>query len=221
LVYLCTKIDHKIKNHNMKKKIKFILSADVVAGAEEGLLLGEFNNWTKEEGFSLKRSKDGSFQATVALEAGRSYQYRYLLSDGRWVNDSNALQYVHDAYFQVENCLVSVPAELDSPVKEKKTAVKAGSSGKRSAKVNGQVVDDLTLIEGVGKKIAEILTSLGISSFEALAKSKVTFLREALDAAGPRYRVHEPATWPRQAKLAAAGKFDELKKLQAELKGGK
>ena len=55
----------------MTKKVKFILSADIVADATEGLLLGEFNNWDKENGFSLKKAKDGSLQTTVALEPGK------------------------------------------------------------------------------------------------------------------------------------------------------
>ncbi len=31
----------------------------------------------------------------------------------------------------------------------------------------------------------------------------------------------EPGTWPEQAKMAAEGKWDELKKWQDELNGGK
>jgi hypothetical protein len=31
----------------------------------------------------------------------------------------------------------------------------------------------------------------------------------------------DPGTWPQQAKLAAEGKMDELKKLQEELQGGR
>ena len=33
--------------------------------------------------------------------------------------------------------------------------------------------------------------------------------------------MHNPGSWPKQAGLAAAGKFDELKTLQDELDGGK
>ena len=202
----------------MKKKVKFILSAEIVAGAENGLLIGEFNNWTPEAGYSMKKTKDGGLETTVALEAGRSYQYRYLLSDGRWVNDANAIQYVHDAHFQIDNCLISVPAEKETA--EKKAPAKKAPA-KKAAKKEENASDDLTLIEGVGKKIAEILASNGIVSFKDLSNSKAATLRGILDAAGSRYKVHDPSTWAKQAKLAASGKWDELKKLQAELKGGK
>jgi 1,4-alpha-glucan branching enzyme len=95
----------------MAKKVKFILSADIVANATEGLLLGEFNNWDKGTGFTMKKAKDGSLTATILLEEGRAYQYRYLLNDGRWVNDQSTGQYVKDNQFQVENCVILVPAE--------------------------------------------------------------------------------------------------------------
>lgn len=211
----------------MAKKVKFILSADIVADATEGLLLGEFNNWDIENGFTMKKSKDGSLMATVSLEEGKAYQYRYLLNDGRWVNDQNA-QYVHDERFQVENCVIVVPAGEEAAVavsapKAKAPKAKAAPAVKevKAAKKEKPAADDLTKIEGVGKKIAELLSAEEIISFQDLAKSTPKKIRTILDAAGSKYKMHDPATWPKQAKLAAAGKWDELKKLQSELKGGK
>jgi len=85
------------------KKVTFILPAEIVANASNGLLLGEFNNWDKETGFSLKKSKDGSMKATIELEAGKSYEYRYLLDGGRWENDQTAEQYAHVHGFDIVN----------------------------------------------------------------------------------------------------------------------
>ena len=230
----------------MAKKVKFILSADIVADATEGLLLGEFNNWDIDNGFTMKKAKDGSLMATVSLEEGRAYQYRYLLNDGRWVNDQSA-QYIHDERFQVANCVIEVPAGEESAaavsavkakaskakatpaVKEVKVApvtkdaktAPAAKEVKAAKKVIKEIADDLTKIEGVGKKIAELLSAEKIISFQDLAKSTPKKIRTILDAAGSKFQMHDPATWPKQAKLAAAGKWDELKKLQSELKGGK
>ena len=81
--------------------------------------------------------------------------------------------------------------------------------------------DDLRIIEGIGPKMATILNDAGIKTFKQLANAKVTTLKEILAAAGPRYNMHNPTTWGKQAKLAAAGRMAELKKLQKELKGGK
>ncbi len=81
--------------------------------------------------------------------------------------------------------------------------------------------DDLRKIEGIGPKISELLNLSEIMTFKQLAESSVDNLKSILEDAGPRYRVHNPSTWPQQAQLAADGKWDELQKLQDELDGGK
>jgi len=81
--------------------------------------------------------------------------------------------------------------------------------------------DDLKKIEGIGPKIAQLLTDAGIPTFAKLAAASQTRLKKILADAGNRYKMHNPATWPEQAKLAKAGKWDELKKLQDQLDGGR
>ena len=93
----------------MAQKMTFSLAPEIVADATEGLLLGDFNNWLQEKGVKLKKQKDGSLKATLNLEPG-TYQYRYFLNDGRWVNDGNAVGYNFVGEFGVDNCVISVPA---------------------------------------------------------------------------------------------------------------
>ncbi len=81
--------------------------------------------------------------------------------------------------------------------------------------------DDLKKIEGIGPKIAELLQQAGIRTFADLANTSPDRIREILEAAGNRYKMHDPSTWPQQARLAAEGKWDELKALQDQLHGGK
>lgn len=80
--------------------------------------------------------------------------------------------------------------------------------------------DDLKIIEGIGAKIAEVLQNAGIHTFAQLAATDVIRLETILAEAGPRFQLAEPATWPQQAALAAAGSWDELQQLQDALKGG-
>ena len=80
--------------------------------------------------------------------------------------------------------------------------------------------DDLKKIEGIGPKISSILQAQGISTFRKLAETDPLTLRQILDDAGIG-KIADPTTWPEQAALAAAGKWDELAALQAELKGGR
>jgi hypothetical protein len=114
----------------MATKVTFTLSAEVVGEATSGLLLGEFNDWNYNDGISLKKQKDGSMKATASLEPGKRYEYRYLLNDGRWVNDQSADHYVHISGFYVENCVINVADEAievketkKAPAKEKKATV--------------------------------------------------------------------------------------------------
>jgi large subunit ribosomal protein L27 len=81
--------------------------------------------------------------------------------------------------------------------------------------------DDLKKIEGIGPKIAQLLNEDGILTFAQLAATDVERVKAILEAAGSRYKMHDPTTWGQQAQLAADGKWDELKKWQDELNGGK
>ena len=81
--------------------------------------------------------------------------------------------------------------------------------------------DDLKIIEGIGPKIAEQLQAAGITTWAELATASVAQLQEILAAAGPRFRMHQPDTWPQQASLASAGRWSELETLQDQLDGGK
>jgi 1,4-alpha-glucan branching enzyme len=71
-------------------RVTFRLPAEV--GAETAALCGEFNNWDQAAN-PMKKLKDGSFSATVSLESGNSYRFRYLLDGERWENDWEADSY--------------------------------------------------------------------------------------------------------------------------------
>lgn len=80
--------------------------------------------------------------------------------------------------------------------------------------------NDLKIIEGVGPKIASLLAEGGLDTWEKVAGSDPDKIREILEAAGSRYKMHNPTTWPKQAELAAAGKWQELRAYQDALDGG-
>ena len=85
--------------------------------------------------------------------------------------------------------------------------------------VEGTPADDLTRIAGIGPKISNVLQGAGISTYAQLAVSDADWLRHVLDKSG--IRLADPGTWPEQARLAAAGDWDALKRLQGQLKGGR
>jgi len=85
--------------------------------------------------------------------------------------------------------------------------------------VSPEKSDDLKLVEGIGPKIASTLQAAGIQTFTQLAQTEVETLRRILEDAD--LRLADPTTWPEQARLAAKGDWEALKKLQDSLKGGR
>lgn len=81
--------------------------------------------------------------------------------------------------------------------------------------------DDLKLIEGIGPKIQSLFHNYEIKTWKALSQVSVAKCQEVLDSGGDRYKVHDPASWPMQAKMAYEGKWKELAKWQHEHKHGK
>jgi F-type H+-transporting ATPase subunit gamma len=86
--------------------------------------------------------------------------------------------------------------------------------------VNTGGADDLTKIEGIGKKMSAALVSAGITTFAQLAQASEQELTQAIEDAGMRFAPSLP-TWAKQAALAAAGAWDELKQYQDELVAGR
>ena len=81
--------------------------------------------------------------------------------------------------------------------------------------------DDLKKVEGIGPKIEGLLNAAGVTTWRALATTEVDFIQDVLDKAGPRYRMHNPKTWPIQSQLIEDGKWDELKEYQDFLTAGR
>jgi predicted flap endonuclease-1-like 5' DNA nuclease len=79
--------------------------------------------------------------------------------------------------------------------------------------------DDLKKIEGIGPKVASILNEAGITTFQQMVDAGAEKLESILDTAS--LQMIDADTWPEQAKLAAAGDWEALQKLQDELSGGK
>ena len=115
-------------------------------------------------------------------------------------------------------------AEKAAPKKETKKAeskveAKAAAPKAEAKKATGKA-DDLKKIEGAGPKAAEALVNAGYETFAKVAKAKPEELSAVLSEASSRLAHIVTDTWPKQAKLAADGKWDELKELQDKLDGG-
>ena len=82
--------------------------------------------------------------------------------------------------------------------------------------------DDLERIEGIGPEISGVLQEAGITTFAQLADTDPERINEILRKADPKLEsLADSSTWPRQAKLAASGKWQALERWQERLKGGR
>ena len=73
--------------------------------AETAAIAGEFNDWSLTEN-PMKKLKNGTFSATLSLEAGNSYRFRYVLNGDSWVNDEDAHSYVPNDYGEDNSVVV-------------------------------------------------------------------------------------------------------------------
>lgn len=162
-------------------------------------------------------------------------KYKSTKSDlDKCLNDKKSIQSDLDLCMKNKS---SIQTDLDACLRDKKSlsdkaAMAASavlSAGAAAGAKTGVVAaaaaptkkDKLTKVEGIGPKIQEHFNNDGIWTFEELANSSIERLQGILDKAGPAYKMHNPKTWPAQSKMAAEGKWDELKKWQDELDGGK
>lgn len=64
---------------------------------------------------------------------------------------------------------------------------------------DGYVTDNFVTVESIGPEVAALLIAGGIRTFRQLADTPITRLRTILEAAGPRFRIHDAVEWPEQA----------------------
>ena len=183
------------------------------------LWIARINAAARMYGLSYSRFINGLQKAGITLD-------RKVLADIA-VHDIAGFGALAEAAGKALNLEVKKPESLPRFVREvpaKREVVKteaAKPAAKKAPAKKAAKGDDLKLVEGIGPKIAELLVAGGIDTFAKLADTDADKIKAILEDAGSNFASHDPTTWPQQAKLAAEGKFDELKALQDELQGGR
>ncbi len=86
-------------------KVTFRVDASETSGAKAVQLLGDFNHWDKSaEPMTALKSND--FTATLELETGKTYQFRYLIDGAVWKNEAQVVSFVANGLGE-ENSVVS------------------------------------------------------------------------------------------------------------------
>jgi 1,4-alpha-glucan branching enzyme len=76
-------------------QVTFSLPKDL--WADRIYLVGDFNNWDRTS-HPFDRDRSGGWSLSVELEQGRVYQFRYLLDDQDWLNDTEADSYADNGH---------------------------------------------------------------------------------------------------------------------------
>ncbi|WP_375325758.1 hypothetical protein [Flagellimonas sp. GZD32] len=81
--------------------------------------------------------------------------------------------------------------------------------------------NDLKLVEGIGPKIEGLFHNFDIRTWKELSETSADTCQKVLDSGGKRYRIHDPASWPMQAKMAYEGHWEQLAEWQEKHRAGK
>jgi hypothetical protein len=118
-----------IKNYQPSKgtcKVTFSFALSAAEGVKTIQVLGDFNNWDNKVAPKMKKGKE-DFSASVELNAGQSYEFKYLLDGTRWENDFSADSYVTTPFSGVSNSVLVLDAVA------KPAAAKASKSVKTTS----------------------------------------------------------------------------------------
>ncbi|MBK8807674.1 MAG: isoamylase early set domain-containing protein [Bacteroidales bacterium] len=70
-------------------KVTFKVEKEVVNGATEVSIAGDFNGWNPEA-TPMKIAKSGEASVSINLETGKEFQYKIVLNKTTWINDPSA-----------------------------------------------------------------------------------------------------------------------------------
>lgn len=143
-------------------------------------------------------------------------------SGHKTINDTGNLKSLKDRNAHLESEL----AECNRKLLDQAQATPGSESlfdrkAARSAFGSSVKQDDLKIIEGIGPKIEGLFHNFDIKTWKELSETPVSKCQEVLDSGGDRYKVHDPASWPLQAKMCYQNKWKQLYKWQEEHKRGK
>ncbi len=98
-----------LKSRQMWKVTFELPRAELPEGIEVKTIhvVGEFNDW-QPAATPMRRSRKGTYRATLELKPAHDYLLRYLINGEYWYNDWSADGYMPTG-FGGDNCIVTLP----------------------------------------------------------------------------------------------------------------
>jgi 1,4-alpha-glucan branching enzyme len=85
--------------------VTFTLPKEAAPDSRTVAVAGSFNDWSADRN-PMKRARDGSYSLQLDLEAGKTYEFRFVIDGVRWENAWNADKYVWNDGAKCENSVV-------------------------------------------------------------------------------------------------------------------
>jgi predicted flap endonuclease-1-like 5' DNA nuclease len=124
----------------------------------------------------------------------------------------------HDAPVMETPAAIVEERAMEAVVEEAPAAIVGERAIETAIAVDVQP-DDLTVIEGIGPKVNQLLHNAGIQTFAQLANTSPENLKSILKPAGLAFI--NPESWIEQAGLLSEGKMEAFEDLTERLKGGR
>jgi large subunit ribosomal protein L27 len=173
----------------------------------------------------IVRQKGSTFFAAQGVSRGKDFTL-FATQDGVVKFTEKRVKKFDGRVFR--NIFVSVISHVEektvkvaTPKKVASTAKKVAAPKKVATKTTKSTKEDLTIIEGIGPKVAGIFQEAGITTFAQLADMSAEAMKALLVPHGSPYSAMDTTTWAEQSALARDGKMEELEVLKKELDGGK
>ncbi len=90
---------------NSQVAVTFEMPASIWADSIH--LVGDFNHWDRQSLPLRQRLSDGVWEITLTLDAGRQYEFRYLVNGADWQNDWQADRYAPNPYSSENSVVVT------------------------------------------------------------------------------------------------------------------
>ena len=195
-----------------------------VAGAASTYAIGRVFTQHFDQGGTLLDFNPDTSRAYYQKEFENGQLYLVSQAEETKASKSNRIDDLIEDDVQIRAALKKLSKDIES-LKSKSNNKKKKDSPKTKP-IKKVKNDELTIVEGIGPKIADTLKAGGVTSLAILANTDANKLKEILTAANnPAKKINfnfaDPTTWPEQAAMAQAGDLEKLKAWQNDLKGGK
>lgn len=195
-----------IKSTYVKSKqqynVAFELPQERVGESRDVRVLGDFNDWSWDNGIKLD-GKKGTYTGSTELPAGH-YQFRYLVDGQHWANDDQAHGYT-DSGHGSENCCFSLDQVSEEKAPAKKAPAKKEATTKKAPAKASAKTDKSEEVKIEAATSAPATKPVVTPQDKAPAKKETT----KKEAAPKKADSKKPA-----AKKTAKIKTDDLKKIE-------